>query len=765
MIQTSEAFREAIVGSPRYTEIFAIVDISDPDKTMLPPTSSGEAPWSKIEQLQDYDIDNPPRYATGERGRWLGDGSFDLFPDNYALPDVMGYAGDVLSGPDGTFSAPFPWVQLNFSNVRVLQASSIFFSGDPVDGVPCDFTVEIYSGSQLVWSRNVEGNTETAVQFNKFTIYNPTAVRLAIKKWSLPSRYVRLAEIIAGLFERWTGNDLASFSATLQGQFSCLTLPYGSVSLSMGNADRRFEPRKKDSIFQSIEERQAVDVYIGCYTPQGMERVKIGTFYQAGDGWKTSANELTMKWYLVDIIGLLCDRTFVLPKDQNGEYLPLPTTLGGWLKAVVSQLGKAFENRWHADPDYVDRPVTANTIADVTGQKNGDIIRWVCQASGTWPRTDQRTGRLTAEPLWNQGNKYDLDNLAAYPTMKANDNLAALIFQLAEMSTEMDEDGNEKVVTVKREYVVSGNNPTSEKTVTVINPFIHTEEQAREMTRLVLPQYGGEILELTGRGNPSSEIGDIDTVWMNESNATTARRMSQTFQIQNGVLQNCKSTLLLADGWYLWNQFALITENGTWTAPAGVTQLRVIIGQGGQGGGYGKDGTVGGLFSPQGDQDYVSEIVTGDDGKPGKDGAGGKIWYADINISSGQEFAVRIGAGGKAATVKGQEGTAGGETYFGTYSSESGKVYENGYSDIANGNSYGRTGVEVPLAGSGDGGKGGEGGKAGSARVTWTRDPNSPFGGGHETVSVITQPTSGTPGVDGASGFVLIFWDREAVTG
>lgn len=752
MIQTSEAFREAIVGSPRRMELFVIVDISDPDKVMLPTTSSGEAPWSKKEQLHDFELSAPPRYATGERGRWLGDGTFDLSPDDYALPDEMGYAGNILSGPDGSFSEPFPWVQLNFSGVRILQATSAFFSEDPVDGVPCDFTVAIYAGTQLVWSQEIEGNTESAVQFKGFTVYDPTAIRLTVRKWSLPSRRVRLVEIITGLFERWTGSDLASFNATLQGQFSCLSLPYGSVNLSMDNADKRFEPRKKDSIFQSIEERQAIDMYIGCQTSLGMERVKIGTFYQAADGWRTSSNDLTMSWYLVDIIGLLTDRTFIPPET-------LPTTLGGWLKAVVSQLGEVFENRWHADPDYVDKPVVANTVEDVTGKKNGDIIRWVCQASGTWPRADQTTGRLTAEPLWNQGNKYDLDNLTAYPTMKANDNLAALIFQLAVPGT--DDKGNP--VTEKQEFIVSGNNPTSEKTVTIINPFLHTEEQARELTRLVLPQYGGDILELTGRGNPSSEIGDVDTVWMNESNATTARRMSQTFQIQNGVLQNCKSTLLLADGWYLWNQSALITESGTWTAPPGVTQLRIAIGQGGQGGGYGRRGTVGGLMTPTTDKDYISEVVTGDNGEPGKDGIGGKIWYSDINISSGQEFTVRIGSGGKAAAAEGQEGSAGGETYFGDYSSANGKVYENGYSDIANGTSYGRTGVEAPLSGTGDGGKGGEGGRAGSARVTWERDPNYTHGG-HETISVLTQPTSGMPGVDGGSGFVLVFWDKEAVT-
>lgn len=743
MIQTSEAFREAIVGSPRYTELFAIVDISDPDKVILPVTSSGEAPWSKKEQIHDYDLTTPPRYATGEINRWLGDGSFDLFPDDYELPDEMGYAGNALSGPDGAFAEPFPWVQLNFTGIRILQASSMFFSEDPVDGVPCDFTLAVYSGNQLVWSQEVEGNTETTMQIKNFTVYDPTAIRLTVKKWSLPSRYVRLVEIITGLFERWTGSDLASFNATLQGQFSCLTLPYGSVSLAMDNADKRFEPRRKDSIFQSIEERQAVEMYIGCYTPYGIERVKIGTFYQAGDGWKTSSNDLTMSWYLVDIIGLITDRAFIPPET-------LPTTLGGWLKAVVSQLGTVFENRWHADPEYVDKPVIANSIEDVTGKKCGDIIRWACQASGTWPRADQSTGRLTAEPLWSQGNKYDLDNLTTYPTMKANDSLAALIFQLA--------DGNDT------QYIVTGNSTTSEKTVTIINPFLHTTEQALTASRLILAQYGGNQLELTGRGNPSSEIGDVDTVWLDESNATTARRMSQTFQIQNGVLQGCKSTLLQADGSYLWTESALITESGTWTAPPGVTQLRVVIGQGGQGGGHGADGEQGsGMLGPT-TGDSASETFTGANGEPGKDGAGGKVWYDLININDGQEFNVIIGAGGAAATVHGQDGADGGETYFGAYTSANGKLYENGYSDIANGDSFGRTGVALPLPNSSDGGKGGQGGRGGVKEVTWVRDPDSIYGGGHSTTTVISKPTPGTPGVDGASGFVLVFWDKEAVS-
>ena len=88
------------------------------------------------------------------------------------------------------------------------------------------------------------------------------------------------------------------------------------------------------------------------------------------------------------------------------------------------------------------------------------MVRWICQAAGTWPRADASTGALCAEPLWNQGQKVTLDNLSGYPVMKANESLAALIFRLA------DEAGTE--------LVIPGNATSAEKTVTIINPFIHS---------------------------------------------------------------------------------------------------------------------------------------------------------------------------------------------------------------------------------------------------------------------------------------------------
>ena len=733
MIEATSAFRSAIVGKTRRIYLKAVVDISDPDMTIGAVTSSGLAPWSKSAQLTDKDISAPPRFATLEKNRWLLDGSFAVFPDDYQIAGEIGTASEALSGADGAFSAPV-WTQLSFANVSVLQACSIFFSSDPLDGVPEDFTVDILVNGVSYHTETYTANTQSAVKISGFTVYTPDAIKITVTKWSLPYRRMRTVEIIPGYYEQWSENMLASFSVQQQGDVSCLTLPYGMLKMAMNNKNRMFEPRSKSGLFQSIEERQGVEAYIGVRLSDGsVEYKRVGVFYQYSDGWKTGDNGLTMQWDLVDIIGLLADRAYLAPTV-------LPITLSGWIASLVAQLGTNFVDRYTVDADYADLAVTASSRAAVSGKKCGDILRWACMATGTWPRADAETGKLAVEPLWNQGSKLTLENLVNYPTMKANQSLASLIFHLS--------DGTE--------YVVSGNSTSSEKTVTIENPFLHTQAQALTAARLILSCYGGNQLELTGRGDPASEIGDVDTVWLNESRATAARRIYQTFQFADGVLQGCQSKLLQADGSYLYDAFEIIRESGQWTAPAGVTHLRLVLGQGGQGGGYGGDGYVAGSGVLPG-----SGVAAGY-GDPGTDGLGGKVWFDTVTINAGQTFNVSLGEGGAAATQQGVEGEEGGETTFGVYSSANGQRYPNGYTDIANGQVFARTGVAVPESGTGDGGKGGDGGDPGQGywkQLFW--DDGRPRGW---DFVVTKEPGKGKPGKAGASGFVMVTWDRSEET-
>lgn len=720
MLESTDAYKAAVVADSRRVHIRAVVDMSDPDMDWGSLTGSNLAPWSKPDQIHDKNMDAPERYATLEKNRWILSGDQNIFPNNYATEGQTGIATSELSGANGTFASPVS-VQISVSNTSIIQAASFFFSPDEIDGIPEDFTIEVFYGSTAYYSKSFTGNKELSVYVEGFTVYNPTSIKITCTKMNLPGRRFRLVEVIVGIYANWSGADLAGFSVSNQGDFSCLTLPYGTADLAIDNSDRRFEPRRKEGLFQSIEERQGIALSVGVELPSGTVEYKpVGVYYQSGDGWKASQNSATITWSLIDIVGLLCNRTFIVPDT-------LPTTLEGWIAAVVAQLGKSFETAYRIDPSYKSKSVTAKNKDNVTGKKCGDIIRWACMASGTWPRAAAETGYLTAEPLWNQGSKITLEALTQYPAMKANESIASLIFQLY--------DGTE--------LVISGNATSAQKTVTIQNPFIHTADQAREAARLILSCYGGNVIDTTGRGDPASEIGDVDTVWLDQSNATTARRKEQTLEISNGVLQGCKSTLLQADGSYLWNEYAIMTESGAFTAPAGVDRLFIALGGGGQGGGHGENGYI---------RDDWGQVAAGY-GKSGADGTGGKIWYGVININPQQTFQVNIGPGGVAAT-SGTEATLGGNTTCGELTSANGEIYPNGYSDIATGLSFGRTGVPSPAPGTSDGGKGGEGGEPGAGYTYETAAV-----GGYGFV-VTKAPGKGKAGSNGGSGFALFRWEK-----
>ena len=721
MIKSSDAYRAAITADARRILLRAVVDIVDPDLTYGSAAASSEAPWSKPEQLHDkvFNLDTPP-YITLERGRWLLGSGAKVIPDDNSLAGQVGFVGDALSDENGDFPEPV-WVEQKFSNVSILQACSVFFNAAAADGWPVDFTVEIYQGGVAYHTETVTGNKAGSIALSGFTVYNPDAIRVTVTKWSLPFRRMRMAEILPGIYETWDNSVIGAFDVVQQGNFSCLALPYGTCTLSMDNLDRRFEPRNKGGIFKSIDERQGIEIYIGVKLPDGSTEYKqLGIYYQYDDGWKTSDNNLTMQWYLVDIIGLIADRIFLVPDA-------LPTTLEGWVAVLVAQLGDNFADRYTVDPNYASLPLSCSA-ADVTDKRCGDILRWVCMATGTWPRAASDTGNLTVEPFWSQGEKYTLDNLEAYPVMKANKTIAALIFTL--------NDGN------NTQYVVSGNSTSASSTVQIQNPFIKDSAAALTAARLILSTYGGNQIELVGRGDPASEIGDVDTVWLDESAATTARRMMQTFNMVDGVLQGCQSTLLQADGAFMFEEAAVITADGEWTAPAGVRQLRVILVGGGQ---NGIDGTDGNWESA---------------GVNGADGVGGLVWAGTIDINEQQTFSVQVGHSGAEPTA----------TTFGAYSSANGSAYPLGYTDIASGNSYGRTAVPVPLANSGDGGKGGTGGRKGNRHYEKVKDytcggtlPDDPSNGVYieQTVEVIdNKPGKGTKAAKGASGCAVVYWDK-----
>jgi hypothetical protein len=521
MINSTADYKAAITGDVRRMYVQATVNIVDPDITFGAPTGSAQAVYSQPAQIHDYDFDAADKYATLELNRWQLDGTYEPVPT--IIENQVGYITAAISDADGIFSASQIITQ-PFSNVDILQAITLQFSTMAADGVPADFTVEVLKGAVSAQSWSYTDNKAARISISEFAVNNPTAIRLTITKTSLPYRRVRVIEMLPGIHENWGIDDISAISITQQANFTSLALPYGTCALAVDNHDRRFEPTNKNGVFRSIEERQGIDIKIGALLPSGIVEYKgVGRFYQYSGGWKTGNNGMTIQWDLVDIIGLIADRQYIPPTT-------LPTNAEGWISSIVGQLGANFANFYIIEPSLASVSVAPDNRENVTGKTCGEILRNVCMAIGAWAHADAQTGKLAVKLLPTTGGYLTLDNMETYPTVRANEDIAALIFKL--------HDGSDT------ELIIPGNEPTSNNTVSIDNPFIKTAAQANAAAAVILKSYGGNMYETIGRGDPASELGDVDMVQINKTTTVTARRISQTFAFNGGVLRGCESNFV-----------------------------------------------------------------------------------------------------------------------------------------------------------------------------------------------------------------------------
>lgn len=170
-----------------------------------------------------------------------------------------------------------------------------------------------------------------------------------------------------------------------------------------------------------------------------------------------------------------------------------------------------------------------------------------------------------------------------------------------------------------------------------------------------------------------------------------------------------------------YDEHELLTGSGNWIVPEGVTEVRLVLIQGGQAGYSGESGTGGGGSSIQNTDTNRTTVPSpstgktvnvsasasrsgasaGKGGSGGQGGSGGKVLQSTIEVTPGQTIAYACGNGGTSG------GVSGGETTFGALSSAGGGTLPSGYTDIV-------TGITYAISGA-DGGDGSDGGANGAS--------------------------------------------------
>lgn len=196
-------------------------------------------------------------------------------------------------------------------------------------------------------------------------------------------------------------------------------------------------------------------------------------------------------------------------------------------------------------------------------------------------------------------------------------------------------------------------------------------------------QKSGDAVKFT------DPFGDSAQGYITELDVTMSAIMKARATIVSGYIPT-------ASGNY-YEHVAVLTEDTDFVMPPECKgKARVVVIGGGDGGDLGSPGEEGGKASTD------KYGAAGEGGAPGTPGNGGKIYVETIQASPGQRFAVKIGLGGKGATLD-AEAEPGGETTFGGLSSADGRSAPEGYVNLFDGSIYGDVGISGIPGGRGSG--------------------------------------------------------------
>lgn len=270
-------------------------------------------------------------------------------------------------------------------------------------------------------------------------------------------------------------------------------------------------------------------------------------------------------------------------------------------------------------------------------------------------------------------------------------------------------------------HIVTANKPQSarasmgavkDKTVRVTDATLVSMANSESIAKRVLSYYGSARTVkadiVVGPERPGDAVSLTDP--FGDPTSGVLRSLDiKISSVLRGSAEIISGYVPVESGNFYENSYTML-QTGSWTVPAGVTKIRVVLiggGQGGYSGSAGKKGENGEIYSlPRGDlkPDDFTETgkehdvgYCGDGGEGGGGGHGGKTYIFTMDVTPGQAIPFVIGAGGAGGPASGSNtvhnaGSEGGATTCNGYSSDSGTYSPYGYTNIFTGEVFGQTG-------------------------------------------------------------------------
>lgn len=697
--------------------------------------------------LLPYGTDNT-KYAALEPNAWTLDGSCEIYDDS----DIS-FLGAMPSDENCEFEV-VPTIRIYFDNQYSASGIMLVFGAT---GWCDEVNIKWYQSGALIADEDFYPNSAEYFCEKNVQFFNQLTITLT--KTHLPNRRVLLDKIVFGTTRTFERNVLRNVNITQQIDPTSRTLAANALDWSLSI---------KDATPLTFQNKQPVLAYDG--------ETLLGVFYVTDSD---QVGDMIYNITCTDAIGLLGDDPFPDARYSNKNAYTLAQEICGDY-AVYMDADLQTAKVTGILKDCTRRQAlqqlcfAIGAVADTSGSDGIKIFTLVTTNPETIPTYRTRIdGSVTKADLVTaieltshsystsgSGDSVDINGTTYYDTKTVS------------RMNNPDTTANDKpnVIQISDATLVSSANVS---TILKNLSYYYMRRDTYNINFRIDGETLGDYVTAT------TPWGDTVT-----GHYSSAKLTLSGITVSKAEIVDMPSKLLQGTGGGLYTDYMLITSSGTYTMPAGVTAISLVLIGGGDGGQGGGSGTYA----------VHSNTSTGNGGAGGN---GGKVYSTVLSINDGAQISFVIGAGGTGGAASsiyngmtthsqaGAMGTAGGATTATldvTFSSENGTRMPTGYSDLLTGVLRGTTGAnglsgqESPSRGvdgaanTGNGGGGGDGGAG--AEFHYDEDlfgtpvtPDDPTYDPNATAQIHSgwvldkDPVRGNSGGNGGSGCAIIFYN------
>lgn len=273
-------------------------------------SSSPQESHSNVAAVVDDAALYEPLYATLEHNSWVLDKSRAIMRDTPRRTD--GFVGGLLSDADGVFPVP-PTIVISFSKTHENSVPGIAIKwSDAHDEYATRFSVTAYGDS---WYKSELIEDNRSVSCNVWMpISNYNKIQIQILEWSKPYRRARMMEVLIGIKQVYTKNDLMGYTHEQSVDLLSGALPKNSIVFELDNTDSRWNPDNPVGTEQYLIRRQTLTVKYGLLIDGEMEWIRAGTFYMSE--WDTPSNGITASFTARDLLEF-CTEVYTGPRSGS----------------------------------------------------------------------------------------------------------------------------------------------------------------------------------------------------------------------------------------------------------------------------------------------------------------------------------------------------------------------------------------------------------------------------------------------------------------